>query len=122
MNYNNSLQTSQWVMFFLQTISAIDLPGNGPRKLPAPKAYVAIIAVWSGLDILADTGRARAASIVGWVLVLTSLVVGPNGTVAVAFLRDIAKLYPITNSSKASGPTAGTGTSSGPNFNHALGA
>ena len=57
------------------------MPGRGPRKMPAPRAYLAAIIAWAALNLLADTGRERAASIVGWVLVLTSLVVGPMGAI-----------------------------------------
>jgi hypothetical protein len=84
-------------MFVLQTLGAVDLPGLGPRKMPAPRAYVAIIVTWAGLDLLADTGRARAASVVGWVLVLTSLVAGPNGRTLTSFLGTVANLYQTRN-------------------------
>jgi len=84
-------------MIILQTIGNVDLPGQGPRKLPAPKQYIAIVTVWAILDLVADMANAsviRAASAFAWLLVLGSLVLGTSGQRITSFLGDIAKLFP----------------------------
>lgn len=82
MDYNNSLQASFWFMVLLQTIGSVDMPGSGPRKMPSPRSYLAIIIVWAVLQLLADTGkgRDRAASVAGWVIILAGAVSGPFGS------------------------------------------
>ena len=95
MDTQTSLQTSFWVMMFLQTLGSVDVK-NGPRKLPAPKAYVPVIIVWAGLQIVADTGRERAASTASWVMVLAGLVLGPAGQRLVGFFSSVANQYGAT--------------------------
>ena len=73
-NYR-SIQASMWLMILLQTVGAIDPPGKGPRKLPAPRNYIAIIVVWATLFLADDADHGREASAVGWVLVATSMMV-----------------------------------------------
>lgn len=87
------LNTSFWLMVFLQTLGSVDMPGSGHRKMPAPRAYVAIIITWEGLNILASTGRERAAEIMGWVMLLTGLVVGPFGNKLSHFFTTVADTY-----------------------------
>jgi hypothetical protein len=79
-----------WLMVALQTIGSVDITGKGPRKLPAPKVYVAIVIVWSILGLVSDAGQSRAAALMGWLMVLTGMVVGPFGTTAVKFLNTVA--------------------------------
>lgn len=90
---NDSLNTSFWVMVFLQTMGSFDMPGHGDRKMPAPRAYVAIIITWIGLNILSSTGRERAANVAGWVMVLTGLVAGPFGKKLGDFFKNVADTY-----------------------------
>ena len=66
-------------MILLQTLGSVDMPGRGVRKMPAPRSYLAIIALFEILHILADAGLARAASVAGWVTVLVGLIKGPFG-------------------------------------------
>lgn len=79
MDDDRSLQASFWIMVLLQTMGSVDMPGKGPRKMPAPRAYMAVIVTWGILQLAADAGYGRAAKVVGWVLVLTGLVIGPFG-------------------------------------------
>lgn len=79
MNYDSSLQTSFWLMVILQTIGSVDMPGKGPRKMPSPRSYFSILIAWIVLQIGADAGYERPASVVGWVIVLAGLVLGPFG-------------------------------------------
>lgn len=82
----NSLQTSFWVMVVLQTLGSVDMPGRGPRKMPSPRNYLAIIILWGVLQVIADTGRERGVVIFAWVVVLAGMVLGPFGS-------QLAKLF-----------------------------
>lgn len=93
-----SLQTSFWVMIFIQTIGSIDMPGRGARKMPAPREYVAILVAWLVLQLISgiNAGAARAAAMFGWILVLAGMVVGPFGQKATGFMQTIANNFGIT--------------------------
>lgn len=77
---DSSLNASFWVMILMQTLGSVDpMPGSGPRKMPAPRAYVTAIIAWLGLEIVADAGYEEGASKFGWLMVLAALVLGPFG-------------------------------------------
>lgn len=80
-------------MIAVQCMGAIDLPGHGPRKLPAPKVFVAITVLWSIFGIMADAGAAKQAAIMSWVTLLTAMVVGPAGTTLNDFLKIVAQNF-----------------------------
>ena len=89
----DSLQASFWVLIAIQTIGSVDMPGKGPRKLPAPRSYIAIVLTWAILQVVADAGRQRIASALGWLIVLTGMVVGPFGTQVVSLFNSVANQY-----------------------------
>lgn len=93
MNPTTSLQASMWLMIAIQTMSGIDLPGHGPRKMPAPKVFVAIVVLWSIFGIMADAGMGKVVQAMSWVTVLTALVIGPAGTTLNNFLKAIAQNF-----------------------------
>jgi hypothetical protein len=95
MTPDDSLQASFWLMIFLQTLGAVDMPGSGNRKMPAPRQYVPVIITWSVLQLVSDTGAngARAANAAGWVMVLAGAVLGPFGAKATNFLSSVAKQF-----------------------------
>jgi hypothetical protein len=96
-DYLTSLQSSFWVMVILQTIGSVDMPGRGPRKMPSPRSYGAIIVTWGVLQLVADMGRDRIASTIGWVIVLTGMVLGPFGKIVTTLFTSIANaLAPTT--------------------------
>lgn len=97
----NALQTSFWVMILVQTIGSIDMPGRGPRKMPAPRQYVAILVSWLVLQLVASIGEqaARAAAAIGWALVLVGLVVGSFG-------KQVINLFTIISTQFASNSSA----------------
>lgn len=68
-------------MILVQTIGSVDMPGRGPRKMPAPRQYVAILVTWLVLQLIAgiNASAERATAAIGWLLVLTGLVIGPFG-------------------------------------------
>jgi hypothetical protein len=107
-NTNRSLSASMWLMIFLQTIGSVDMPGKGPRKLPAPRAYVAIIVVWSTLHLVADAGMDQAAAVMGWILALTGAVAGPFGKTATGFLSTVATQFAVPPPTTTSGPASTT--------------
>lgn len=100
---NNSLQSSFWVMILLQTIGSVDMPGRGPRKMPSPRTYGAVIVAWGILQLVADAGgerAGRAAKAVGWVIVLTGMAVGPFGKVVTNLFTSVANaVAPATTTS-----------------------
>lgn len=115
------LETSFWIMILVQTIGSIDMPGYGQRKLPSPRQYVAIIVAWVVLMLVAGIGQQarRAATSVGWLLVLTGFVVGPFGKRVVSLFSSISTNLPsvapaesAANAAEqaASGITAATNT------------
>lgn len=88
-----SLQASFWFMIVLQTLGSVDMPGRGPRKMPAPRAYAAIIVTWGVLQLVADMGgerAGRAAKAMAWVIVLAGMVVGPFGSLVTNLLNSVA--------------------------------
>ena len=107
-----SLQTSFWVMVFVQTIGSVDMPGRGPRKMPAPRQYVAIFVTWLVLQIVASVGAGaeRAAAALGWLLVLVGMVAGPFGSTVTQFFHTVATHFPSVPQpgSNTSAPTPTT--------------
>lgn len=91
----DSLQTSFWLMIMLQTIGSVDMPGRGARKMPAPRQYVAILVTWLVLQVAAGIGAGaqRAATAVGWLLVLTGAVAGPFGKQVVSLLTTVSQNF-----------------------------
>jgi hypothetical protein len=94
-SYNRSMQASFWLMIVVQTIGAVDMPGKGNRKLPAPRAYVLVVVLWASLGLLADSGRAQIASAAGWLVVLTGMVVGPFGGALTGLLSAVSKNFAV---------------------------
>lgn len=108
MDTDRSLSASFWVMMFLQTLGSVDVP-SGPRKMPAPRAYVPAIVVWSVLRLAADNGVAeRGAATAGWVMVLVSLVLGPSGAKLVNFFNGIANRYGAAPTAPTTGQATAT--------------
>lgn len=93
MNHNRQLQGSFWLMIAIQIIGAVDMPGKGPRKLPAPRAFVAPVILWAILGLIADAGAEAAAAAMGWVTVLVGAVVGPFGDVINNFLATVGTQF-----------------------------
>lgn len=89
-----------WLMIFIRTMGAIDLPGHGKRKLPAPGNYVAIVILWSIFGIIADMGAVKAAAIMGWTTLVTSLLVpgSPAAPSLIKFLNVISANFGVTPS------------------------
>lgn len=95
------LQTSFWVMILVQTIGSVDMPGSGERKMPAPRQYIAILLTWLVLQLIAgiSAGAARATAALGWLLVLSGLVLGPFGKQTVNLFTVVAQRFSPTSTS-----------------------
>lgn len=90
-------------MILVQTIGSVDMPGSGPRKMPAPRQYVAILITWLVLQLVSgiNAGAQRATAAIGWLLVLTGLVLGPFG-------KQVINLFAVV-SQKFSSPQSAQG-------------
>lgn len=99
----DSLQTSFWTMILVQTIGSVDMPGRGPRKMPAPRQYVAILVTWLVLQLIAGigAGAARATAAIGWLLVLTGLILGPFGRQVINLFTVVSQQFSPNSSSGA---------------------
>ena len=107
---DSSLNASFWVMIMLQTLGAVDLPGYGPRKMPAPSAYATAIVAWMVLQLGADAGYEDGASKFGWLIVLASMVLGPVGKQLIKIINWIAKYYGNIGAPKNPTPADNTTT------------
>lgn len=84
-----------WLMIAIQTIGAIDIPGHGPRKMPAPRTYVAVVVLWSIFGLMVDIGWARAAKAMAWVTVLTALLLpnSPSAKALIGFMKAVSSNF-----------------------------
>ena len=116
-----------WAAILIQTIGAVDPPGKGPRKLPAPSMFVAIFAVWSVLQLMASGSLARGARAMSIVLLLVTIVLGPGGARLISLMSGIAEEFgtapgtPVagTDTSSSSGSAAGASTTAAPTNRYA---
>lgn len=113
-NPNRSLQVTFWLMLAIQTITALDMPGKGPRKMPAPKAYVAAVVLWGIFGVIADAGGERAAAAMAWVTLLSGAVMGTMGKTLTDFLATVAKLFAVPKPPTTGSGGSGGGTAPGP--------
>lgn len=114
MNPNRQLQASFWIMLTTQTITAIDMPGKGPRKLPAPRAYIAAIALWSIFGLIADAGSDRAAATMAWVTLLAGVTLGTMGKTLTDFMNTIANQFGVPKATATTGAPGDTQTPTPP--------
>lgn len=91
-------------MILLRTIGAVDIiPGTGPRRLPAPKAYVTVVIAWAVLALASDAGAKRVGPLLGWIMVLAAFILGPFASAFGKTWSKVSKIYGIqTNNSTSS--------------------
>lgn len=80
------IQSTFFIMVFIQTVGSID----GKHRLPAPRQFAAITVLWGILFLMADSALNRVAARLSVLIVLTGMVIGPFGKVAVGFLNKVA--------------------------------
>jgi len=78
-------------MLGLQTIGSID----SKHRLPAPKQYVAIGALWGILFLVGETRYARTAAQLSGLVLLTASVLGPFGKRMVDLLNTISQNFAV---------------------------
>lgn len=80
-------------MLSVQTVGSID----AQHRLPPPRKYALISITWGVLFFVADlgTGPRKMAARLALLILLTSMVLGPFGKVAVTFLNTVTKLLAI---------------------------
>lgn len=84
--------------------------------MPSPRQYVAIVATWLVLMLIAGAseGAERATRIIGWVLVLAGMVVGPFGVRTIGLFNNIAANFRTAPSTPTQGvQAAGQGAAAG---------
>lgn len=115
-NPDRQLQVTFWLMIAIQTITALDVtPAKGPRKLPAPRAYVAAVILWAIFGVIADAGGERAAAALAWMTLLSGAIMGTMGKTLTDFLATVANLFAAPKPPPSSGGGGGGGgTAPGP--------
>jgi len=94
------IQSTWLAMLTLQTIGSVD----AKHKLPAPKAYVAISALWGILFLAADTGYAKVAARLSVLVLLTASVLGPFGQRLIALLNTVSTQFAVPPVDAGAGP------------------
>lgn len=94
MDDEKSVEVALWILLLVQTIGSVDLPGRGPRKMPAPRSYLIILVGMGVLLTMADAGYGKAAKAMAWVTVLVATIIGPFGQKLISFFNGVAGLAP----------------------------
>ena len=116
MNPERTLSATFWGMVLVQTIGSTDIFTPGPRKLPAPKQFVAIGVLWAILHMAVGTRFERPAAQLSGLVLLTAMVLGPFGPQFLAFLGYVSQRFSLApaNAGGASSPSpAGPSTTPG---------
>lgn len=114
MQDEQSIGAAMWIMVIIQTMTAVDLPGRGARKLPAPRAYVPIIVGFGIVQLIADMGFTRAAKALAWITVVSATVLGPFGKMLVSFLDSVAALAAPAPAPAATAPASASTPAAAP--------
>lgn len=80
-----------FIMIVIQTVGSVD----SQNRLPAPRQFVAISVLWGLLFLMAETTLNRVAARLSVLIVLTGMVIGPFGRVAIAFLNKVTEEFAI---------------------------
>jgi hypothetical protein len=108
MTPGRTISSTFWLMVIVQTIGSTDIFTAGPRKLPAPKQFVAIGVLWSIFHLFEGSRYERLFSSLSVLVVLAAVVLGPFGGVALGFLSYVASRFSLA----PAGAPGGGGSSS----------
>lgn len=119
MNPERTVANTFWAMVLVQTLGSVDIFTAGPRKMSAPRQYVAIGTLWAILSLAAGTRYGRLAAHLSILTLLTAMVLGPFGPQFLAFLTLVGQRFSLapaspgggvssTPSAPSPGTTAGT--------------
>jgi len=111
MNPSRTIHSTFWAMVTIQTIASTDIFTKGPRKMPAPKQYVAIGVLWAILHLFEGTRYARLAASLSVLVLLTGIVLGPFGGVLLGFLSYVGSRFSLA---APASPSSGGGNESSP--------
>lgn len=112
MNPERTISATGWAMALVQTIGSTDIFSPGPRKMPAPKQFVAIAVLWSILHMASETRFARAAAHLSILVLLTAMVLGPFGPQLIAFLGFVGQRFSLAPASPGGGASSSPSASS----------
>lgn len=103
MSPERTISSTFWAMVIVQTIGSTDIFTAGPRKMPAPKQYVAIGVLWAIFHLLAGGPFGRLAANLSILVTLTGAVLGPFGPAFVAFLAYVGQRFSLAPASPGGG-------------------
>lgn len=117
MTPGRTLSATFWTMIVVQTLGSTDIFTAGPRKLPAPKQFVAIGVLWGIFHLFEGSKYERVFASLSILVVLSAAVLGPFGGVALGFLSYVSSRFSLApagsgggGSSSLSPPSPGTST------------
>jgi hypothetical protein len=90
-------------MVIVQTIGSTDIFTAGPRKLPAPKQFVAIGVLWSIFHLFEGSKYERTVSALSVLVLLSAIVLGPFGGVALGFLSYVSSRFSLAPAGSGGG-------------------
>lgn len=115
MNPERTVSNTFWAMVIVQTLGSVDIFTRGPRKMPAPRQFVAIGVVWSVFHMAAESRSfGRLAAHLSILTLLTALVLGPFGTQALAFLDFVGQRFSLAPASPGGGASSSPSSASSP--------
>ena len=114
MSPGRTLSATFWAMILVQTIASADIFTKGPRKLPAPKQYVAIGVLWAILHMFEGTRFARVAAQLSVLVLLAGAVLGPFGGVAIGFLSYVSQRFSLAPAASPGGGSSSPAPPPGP--------
>lgn len=106
MNPERTISSTFWAMILVQTIGSTDIFTAGPRKMPAPKQYVAIGTLWGILHMAAGTSFSRLAANLSVLVLLAGMVLGPFGPQFLAFLQFVGTRFSLAPANPAGGSSS----------------
>lgn len=115
MSPERTISSTFWAMAIIRGLTATDIFNAGPRKLPAPRSFVAIGVLWSILHLLAGGRFGRLAAQLSLLIVLAAIVLGPFGAVLVSFLQFVGQRFSLAPASPGGGASSPSTPSPGQN-------
>ena len=106
MSPSRTLAATFWAMMLVQTIGSTDIFTKGPRKMPAPKQFVAIGTLWAILHHFEGTRWERPAAALSVLVLVAGVVLGPFGGTMLAFLAYVSDRFSLAPASPAGGGDA----------------
>ena len=114
MSPERTVSNTFWAMVLVQTIGSVDIFTAGPRKMPAPRQYVAIGILWSILHMLAGSRFGKAAAHLSILVLVTGLVLGPFGPQFLAFLNYVSGRFSLAPASPGGGASSAPSSAPSP--------